>query len=188
MATYNTFSNCMQTVAACNNIFYIRDGHVQEVALVGTGGTRCSSNESLRPGFKGATTESRDFTTGPRDSANVNVGAWAGVPVAELDTHPIFLTMPVVRTTASDGTELRRYVNGQNISSCSAGGSVFTGPVDIATYNTFSNCMQTVAACNNIFYIRDGHVQEVALIGTGGARCSSNESLKPGFRGSTNVR
>ena len=48
--------------------------------------------------------------------------AWKGAPVAALETHPIFMTMPVVRTVASDGTEIRRYVNGGNVSSCSGGG------------------------------------------------------------------
>jgi len=114
---------------------------------------------------------------------------WAGVPVAELDTHPIFLTFPVVRTKAADGTEMRRYINGRNVASCSGGGSVFANTgVDMATYNTFSNCMQGFAACNSIFYIKDGRVQQVTLIGTGGARCYSNESLRPGFRGSVNIR
>jgi hypothetical protein len=37
--------------------------------------------------------------------------SWVGVPVAELDMHPIFLTMHVVRTRTSDGTEIRNYVN-----------------------------------------------------------------------------
>ena len=30
MATYDSFSSCMQTFAACNNIFYIKDGYVQQ--------------------------------------------------------------------------------------------------------------------------------------------------------------
>src|SRR5664279_1215886 len=96
--------------------------------------------------------------------------------------------VPVVRTKAADGTEMRRYINGRNVASCSGGGSVFANTgVDMATYNTFSNCMQGFAACNSIFYIKDGRVQQVTLIGTGGARCYSNESLRPGFRGSVNI-
>ena len=85
--------------------------------------------------------------------------AWKGAPVAALETHPILMTMPVVRTVASDGTEIRRYVNGGKVSSCSGGGAVFKGAID-ATYDSFSSCMQTFAACNNIFYIKDGYVQQ----------------------------
>ncbi len=118
-----------------------------------------------------------------------DLDAWRGVSVTELETHPFFITLPVVRTVASDGTEIRRYVNGRNISACSAGGSVFTGGVvDMASYNSFSTCMQNFAACNSIFYIRDGRVQNLVLLGTGGIRCYSNETLRPGFRGSANVR
>ena len=103
-------------------------------------------------------------------------------------THPIFMTMPVVRTVASDGTEIRRYVNGGNVSSCSGGGAVFKGAIDRATYDSFSSCMQTFAACNNIFYIKNGYVQQYTAIGTGGAQCMTMESLRPGFRGAANVR
>ena len=117
-----------------------------------------------------------------------DLDAWKGAPVAALETHPIFMTMPVVRTVASDGTEIRRYVNGGNVSSCSGGGTVFKGAIDMATYDSFSSCMQTFAACNNIFYIKDGYVQQYTTIGTGGARCMTMESLRPGFRGATNVR
>src|SRR5579863_2289143 len=117
-----------------------------------------------------------------------DLDAWKGAPVAELEKHPFLMTLPVVRTVASDGTEIRRYINGRNIESCSGGGAVFKGVVDSATYNTFSNCMQTFAACNAVFYIKDGHIQDVAAIGTGGMRCYTDETLRPGFRGSANVR
>jgi hypothetical protein len=83
-----------------------------------------------------------------------DVDAWTGAPVAALETHPIFMTMPVVRTVTSDGTEVRRYVNGRNFSSCSGGGAVFNGTIDMATYNTFSNCMQTFAAPISIRYAK----------------------------------
>lgn len=111
---------------------------------------------------------------------------WQGVPVAELDKHPFFLTVPAVRTRAADGTEIRNYVNGQNVASCSGGGSVFASSVDLATYSSFTSCMQQFAACNNIFYIKDGVVQQYIATGTGGARCMTNEQLRPGFKGSSN--
>ena len=56
------------------------------------------------------------------------------------------------------------------------------------TYNAFSNCMQTFAACNAIFYIKDGYVQQVLAIGTGGGRCYTNAASRPDFRGSVNIQ
>ena len=115
-----------------------------------------------------------------------DLDAWQGVPVAELDKHPFFLTVPFVRTTASDGTEIRNYVNGQNVASCSGGGAIFKSTVDMASYSSFSSCMQRFRACNNIFYIKDGVVQQYIATGTGGAICVTDETLRPGFRGSKN--
>jgi hypothetical protein len=114
--------------------------------------------------------------------------SWVGVPVDKLDKHPLFLTMQVVRTRTADGTEIRNYVNGRNIASCSSSGSVVAGYVDMATYNQFSSCMQSFAACNNIFYIKDGVVTQVSPIGTGGLRCYTNEQYRPGFAGATDFR
>jgi len=58
----------------------------------------------------------------------------------------------------------------------------------MATYNSFSNCMQKFAACNNIFYIKNGVVERYSAIGTGGAKCYTNETMRPGFSGSANIR
>ena len=115
--------------------------------------------------------------------------SWVGAPVAALETHPVFITMPVVRTRASDGTEIWNYVNGRGVASCSAGGSVFSGTVSFATYTGFTNCMQGVAACNNIFLIRNGRVVQYSPVGTGGARCDTDERVQPGAAASgTNYR
>src|SRR6266849_899980 len=65
--------------------------------------------------------------------------SWVGRRIDELDKHPIFLTMQVVRTRTADGTEIRNYINGRNTASCSGGGTVFAGYVDTATYTRFSN-------------------------------------------------
>jgi hypothetical protein len=117
-----------------------------------------------------------------------DLDAWAGRPVSDLDKHPIFVTFPVVRTITPDGTEIRDYVNGRNVASCSSGGTVFAGQVNFATYNNFTNCMQNFAACHGIFYIKNGIIQNVSAIGTGGARCYTNDSMRPGFSGSANIR
>ena len=34
-----------------------------------------------------------------------DLDAWVGQPVAALETHPFFVTVPVVKTVSSDGTE-----------------------------------------------------------------------------------
>lgn len=115
-----------------------------------------------------------------------DLDSWQGIPVVELDKHPFFLTVPVVRTIASDGTEIRNYVNGQNVASCSGGGQIFKSTVDMASYSGFSSCMQKFQACNNIFYIKDGRVQQYIASGSGGAICVTDESMRPGFRGSKN--
>src|SRR3954468_3620072 len=60
------------------------------------------------------------------------------------------------------------------------GGSVFTAPVDFATYNRFTSCMQRFAACNNIFLIRDGKVVQYSPVGTGGAYCVTDARMRPG--------
>ena len=117
----------------------------------------------------------------------VDLDAWVGQPVVALEKHPFFITVPLVKTVASDGTEIRNYVNGRNVSACSGGGSIFATTVDLATYNKFSNCMSGFAACNNIFYINKGRVTQFVPVGTGGARCYTDERIQPNFRSATNI-
>jgi hypothetical protein len=40
MATYSGFTNCMQNLAACHGIFYVKSGIIDHVSAVGTGGMR----------------------------------------------------------------------------------------------------------------------------------------------------
>lgn len=117
-----------------------------------------------------------------------DLDAWVGEPVLSLEIHPIFLTIPVVKTKASDGTEIWNYVNGVNFSECTGGGSIFGKNIDYSTYNQFTNCMSKIAACNNIFFIKDGKVLRYNPIGTGGMRCYTIEQLRPGFNGNINFR
>ena len=58
----------------------------------------------------------------------------------------------------------------------------------MATYGSFANCMQGFAACHAVFYIKNGVIDHVSAIGTGGMRCYTNETIRPGFSGSANVR
>jgi hypothetical protein len=118
----------------------------------------------------------------------VDLDAWVDQPVAALEMHPVFLTIPVVKTVASDGTEIWNFVNGADVGGCSNGGAVFGGTVNFATYTSFSNCMARKMACNNIFYIKDKTVKRYVPVGTGGARCVTDERLQPKFLGPTNIR
>ena len=115
-----------------------------------------------------------------------DLDARVGQPVVALETHPVFLTMPVVRTVASDGIEIRNYVNGRNVGQCVGSGNIFSSSVDFATFSNFSRCMQSFAACNNIFYVKSGTVVQYTPIGSGGARCYTDERLRPNFRAPTN--
>ena len=128
------------------------------------------------------------FLAGCVGVRQVDVDAWAGRPVLDLEVHPFFLTVPVVKTVASDGTEIWNYVNGANIGGCYGAGSINLGYVNSAQYSEFSSCVAKFAACNNIFYIKDATVLRYSPIGTGGMRCMTNASLQPGFKGTVNIR
>ncbi len=118
----------------------------------------------------------------------VDLDAWVGQPVSALEKHPFFVTRPVVRTRTSDGTEIWNYVNGKNIGTCSVSGSLYGGLVDYATYSSFSQCMQTVAACNNLFYIKNGIVLRYLPVGTGGMWCYTTQALQPNQAGPMNIQ
>lgn len=117
-----------------------------------------------------------------------DLDAWQGQPISKLEAHPIFLTVPVVKTKTSDGTEIWNYVNGSNIGNCTQGGSIYSGTINYAAYTQFSTCVQNFAACNNIFYIKNGIVQKYTPIGTGGARCYTTKQLQPDFSGAFDIR
>jgi hypothetical protein len=108
--------------------------------------------------------------------------------VQALDTQPMFLTMPMVKTVTAEGTEIRNYVNGRNIGVCMGGGTIAGTTVSTATYGQFIRCMQGFAACNNIFYIKNGIITDYMPIGTGGMRCYTNDMTRPGFRGAGDYR
>ena len=116
-----------------------------------------------------------------------DLDAWVGAPVSELDLHPVFATMPVVKTVAADGTEMRNYVNGDTIASCAGSGSA-AGYVNTASYSAFSSCASRRRACNNIFYIKNGLVTGYVPTGSGGAFCYTDSTTQPGFRGTSSFR
>ncbi len=92
-----------------------------------------------------------------------DLDVWVGVPVKALDTHSLFLTMRLERSFTEDGDEIRNYINEASRIVCPAAGV----------------CISKRGACNNIFYIHEGYVTEYKPIGSGGARCYTDETTRP---------
>jgi hypothetical protein len=114
--------------------------------------------------------------------------AWVGQLAASLERHPVFITMPLMKTRTWDGKEIWNYVNAANVASCSSGGSLYGTSVNYAAYNGFTSCMQRVAACNNIFYVKNGTIEQYTTVGPGGMCCYTDRRLQPGFSEVTNYR
>jgi hypothetical protein len=116
-----------------------------------------------------------------------DLAAWRGRPVAELDRHPIFATMRLTKTYAADGTEIRNYVNGSVATSCAGGGFVNSTAPGMANVSQHANCVSTAPTCNNVFHVKNGIVESYTPIGTGGAKCYTDDRARPDFRGATNL-
>jgi len=112
--------------------------------------------------------------------------AWRGRPVSDLQLHPVFATMKLIRTSADDGTELWNFVNARQVATCSADGMLISGYLSTSQYSQFTSCMSSQAACNNIFYVKAGRVLDYVPTGSGGGRCYTDDRTRPGFRGATN--
>jgi hypothetical protein len=106
-----------------------------------------------------------------------DLDAWVGVPVEALDTHSLFLTVPMVRARTESGIEIRNYANGRNIARCAGTGGAYSSGGWVHA-NAFSNCTSGWVGCNNIFYIRDGKVLEYAPTG----RCYTDARVQPQAR------
>jgi hypothetical protein len=103
-----------------------------------------------------------------------DLDVWVGMPVAALDTQPLFVTFRMVRTFSDGGIEIRNYASGRDFASCAGSGSA----IAVGSYvseDAFANCTSGWVGCNNIFHIRDGKVLEYAPTG----RCYTNESVWP---------
>lgn len=106
-----------------------------------------------------------------------DLDAWVGMPVEALDTHSLFLTVPMVRTKTESGIEIRNYANGRNFGTCSGSGSA-NAAGSWVNANVFSACSSGWVGCNNIFYIKDSKVIEYAPTG----RCFTDERVQPQAR------
>lgn len=106
-----------------------------------------------------------------------DLDAWVGVPVEALDTHSLFITVPMYKSITQSGIEVRNYANGGSFENCYETGNV-TGKGKKASYTGSTNCTTTNVVCNNIFYIKDEVVLEYAPTG----RCYTDESVQPQAR------
>lgn len=106
-----------------------------------------------------------------------DLDAWVGVPVEALDTHSLFITVPMYRSFTSSGIEIRNYANGADVAQCfSNAGANKSGKYVNA--NAFTTCSSGRVVCNNIFYIKDGVVIEYAPTGS----CYTDETVQPQAR------
>lgn len=101
-----------------------------------------------------------------------DLNSWVGQPVSLLDTHPLFMTVPMEKRFSSNGVEIRNYRNGRTVNNCS---STTNFDLDIGYGNTYGNCYQNDIVCNNLFYIKGGKVLKYEPVG----RCYTDETVRP---------
>ena len=117
-----------------------------------------------------------------------DLASWEGQPATKLDMHPVFITMKLIRTKTDDGTEIRNYLNAQDVTTCSSSGDIRPGGfMSSASYDQFMACSHSLPTCNNIFYIKNGRVLRYTPVGTGGAKCFTDDRARPDFSGPTNM-
>lgn len=108
-----------------------------------------------------------------------DVDAWSGVPVGALDTHSLFITLPMIRTVSPEGIEIRNYPNKKAVGRCLGYAQPgMTGASSYASYMAFSNCNSELKGCDNIFYIKDGKVVEYLPKG----KCYTDKTTRPEAR------
>ncbi len=101
--------------------------------------------------------------------------AWRARPVVELETHPLFSTLPREVRPISDGSELWTFSN------C---GAVREQRECKSTLNARGDSVQTkcngggesTVCCHNQFVVRGGMVEEYRPVGN----CMTNCSTRPG--------
>lgn len=106
-----------------------------------------------------------------------DLDAWVNMPVEALDTHSLFITIPMYRTITASGIEIRNYANGAEVSSCFSNASA-SGGKQYVNATQFTNCTSDKVVCNNIFYIKGGKVLEYAPTG----RCYTDDTVRPQAR------
>lgn len=103
-----------------------------------------------------------------------DLDAWVGAPVAALDVHPVFNAIPMYRTIEPDGTEVRNYSNGSEVTQCFGSAGVRHGGHH-ADRDVFTSCSRSRVVCSNLFYIRDDRVLRYQPVGD----CYTDDSVRP---------
>lgn len=108
-----------------------------------------------------------------------HLDAWVGMPVEALDTHSLFITVPMYRSVTASGMEVRNYANGSDVAKCfsNSGANTNKSGKHVNT-STFTTCSSSRVVCNNIFYIKDSKVVEYAPTGS----CYTDETVLPQAR------
>ena len=104
-----------------------------------------------------------------------DLDAWAGAPVEALDTHPLFLTIPMYRAQTESGIETRNYVNSKEVEQCFTRIGARRGDSKYLSHSAFTTCSENRLVCNNLFYIQGGKVIRYAPTGD----CYTNDSVRP---------
>jgi hypothetical protein len=97
--------------------------------------------------------------------------AWKGVAVIELQTHPLFSTLPKRVEVLSDGSEMWTFSNCHTQSD----------PVTCNTISSTTTCSgggQSEACCHNQFFVRAGVVEGYRPVGN----CYTDCSVRPASR------
>ncbi|HVR49041.1 MAG TPA: hypothetical protein VMS38_04840 [Pseudorhodoferax sp.] len=104
-----------------------------------------------------------------------DLDAWAGVPVAALDTHPLFVTIPMYRTLTEGGIEIRNYVNSQAAQQCFTRVEARHRDHHDLEHTAFMACSDNGLVCNNLFYVQGGQVIRYAPTGD----CYTDARVRP---------
>lgn len=103
-----------------------------------------------------------------------DLDAWVGMPVEALETHSLFVTVPLYKTRTESGIEVWNFSNGSDVAQC-FGNSFAAGTNRYVNANSFATCSSSRVVCNNLFYIKDKVVLEYKPSG----QCYTDETVQP---------
>lgn len=89
----------------------------------------------------------------PKSVRQADLDSWVGVPLASLQSHPLFSALNLQRYPAADGAEIFDYVNGT-----------------------------PTASCHNRFTVKAGVVQRYEPRAQGQTKCFTDDSARPQIR------
>lgn len=106
----------------------------------------------------------------PRTVRQVDLDAWTGIPLAELEMHPLFSTLPRNIRALSDGRQLWTFSNCKSIVEIYCMGS--NGLMACSGGETWRPC------CQNQFVVRDTEVESFRAVG----HCYTDCTVRPASR------